>query len=104
MPRQRRQHGRLGATAASLIAASLPLAGGAEAAADEPYGQADGSHRAQVVTDAAVHPVKEGATARVRVSVATTGSGPLDEPVTVAYTTEGGGGTATSGQDYRPVE
>ncbi|MFK4266053.1 glycoside hydrolase family 3 N-terminal domain-containing protein [Streptomyces milbemycinicus] len=65
---------------------------------------ADGSLKAQVITDAAVHPVKEGATARVKISVVTTGSGPLDEPVTVDYTTEGDGGTATSGEDYRPVE
>ncbi|MFI1336874.1 glycoside hydrolase family 3 N-terminal domain-containing protein [Streptomyces sp. NPDC020845] len=65
---------------------------------------ADGSRKAQVITDAAVHPVKEGTTAKVEISVATTGSGPLDEPVTVDYTTEGDGGTATSGEDYRPVE
>lgn len=100
--RQRRQHGRLGSTATSFIAgavgaALLHLTGGAAVAAD-------GSLKAQVITDAAVHPVKEGATARVKISVVTTGSGPLDEPVTVDYTTEGDGGTATSGEDYRPVE
>ncbi|MGW3568458.1 glycoside hydrolase family 3 N-terminal domain-containing protein [Streptomyces sp. NPDC000941] len=75
----------------------MPLTGGAAVAAD-------GSLKAQVITDAAVHPVKEGTTAKVRISVATTGSGPLDEPVTVDYTTEGDGGTATSGEDYQPVE
>lgn len=100
--RQRRQHGRFGSTATSFVAgavgaALLPLTGGAAVAAD-------GSLKAQVITDAAVHPVKEGTTAKVRISVATTGSGPLDEPVTVDYTTEGDGGTATSGEDYQPVE
>ncbi|MES4905478.1 MULTISPECIES: glycoside hydrolase family 3 N-terminal domain-containing protein [unclassified Streptomyces] len=133
MPGQRRQwratrhrglYGRLGCGAASFVAAAVvaalpPLAGGAATAADEPppapadrfaldgvelYGKADGSPKAQVITDAAVHPVKEGATARVRISVATTGSVPIDEPVTVDYTTEGGGGSATSGEDYRPAQ
>lgn len=70
----------------------------------EPYGKADGPLKAQVITDAAVYPVKEGATARVRISVATTGSTPLDEPVTVDYTTDADGATATPGEDYRPVE
>lgn len=70
----------------------------------EPYGKADGPLKAQVITDAAVYPVKEGATARVRISVATTGSAPLDEPVTVDYTTDADGATATPGEDYRPVE
>ncbi|WP_435861913.1 glycoside hydrolase family 3 N-terminal domain-containing protein [Streptomyces sparsogenes] len=98
------RRGRLGSAAASLIAgavvaALLPLTGGGAAAA----GKADGALKARVVTDAAVYPVKEGRTARVRISVATTGSAPVDEPVTVDYTTEGDGGTATSGEDYRPV-
>ncbi|MER6142238.1 glycoside hydrolase family 3 N-terminal domain-containing protein [Streptomyces sparsogenes] len=96
--------GRLGSAAAALIAgavvaALLPLTGGGAAAA----GKADGPLTAHVVTDAAVYPVKEGRTARVGISVATAGSAPLDEPVTVDYTTEGDGGTATSGEDYRPV-
>ena len=43
-----------------------------------------------MTTDAAVYPVREGGTATVAVTVATTGSAPLDEPVTVAYTTTGG--------------
>ncbi|NUP43195.1 MAG: glycosyl hydrolase [Streptomyces sp.] len=77
----------------------MPLTGTGGAAV-----AADSSLKARVITDAAVHPVKEGATAKVRISVATTGSGPLDEPVTVDYTTEGDGGTATPGADYRPVE
>ncbi|MGO4758888.1 hypothetical protein AB4212_61495, partial [Streptomyces sp. 2MCAF27] len=68
--RQQRQHGRFGSTATSFIAgavsaALLPLTGGTAVAAD-------GSLKAQVITDAAVHPVKEGATAKVRISVATT--------------------------------
>ncbi|WP_327234315.1 glycoside hydrolase family 3 C-terminal domain-containing protein [Streptomyces sp. NBC_01317] len=67
----------------------------------ELYGKADPSLKAGVVTDAAVYPVKEGATAQVKVSVATTGSVPVDEPVTVDYTTEGG--TAEAGKDYTPV-
>ncbi|MFJ3160913.1 glycoside hydrolase family 3 protein [Streptomyces kanasensis] len=67
----------------------------------ELYGKADPALTARVVTDAVVHPVDEGGTARVRISVATTGSGPLPEPVTVAYTTEGG--TARPGEDFTPV-
>ncbi|MGW2052613.1 glycoside hydrolase family 3 protein [Streptomyces sp. NPDC001840] len=67
----------------------------------ELYGTADPSLTASVVTDAAVYPVEEGATAKVRISVATTGSAPLDEPVTVGYTTEGG--TAEAAKDYTPV-
>ncbi|MFF8289371.1 glycoside hydrolase family 3 N-terminal domain-containing protein [Streptomyces sp. NPDC016309] len=67
----------------------------------ELYGKADPALTARVVTDAAVYPVAEGGTARVKVSVATTGSGPLDAPVTVDYTTRDG--SATPGDDYRPV-
>ncbi|MFF0062308.1 glycoside hydrolase family 3 N-terminal domain-containing protein [Streptomyces sp. NPDC005279] len=67
----------------------------------ELYGKADPALKANVVTDAAVYPVDEGGTAQVKISVATTGSGPVDEPVTVAYTTEGG--TAEAGTDYTPV-
>ncbi|WP_234318373.1 glycoside hydrolase family 3 N-terminal domain-containing protein [Streptomyces sp. NRRL S-244] len=67
----------------------------------EVYGAADPVVQTRVVTDTTVHPVKEGGSADVRVSVATTGSGPLTEPVTVGYSTEGG--TATPGADYRPV-
>ncbi|MFE6129709.1 glycoside hydrolase family 3 N-terminal domain-containing protein [Streptomyces sp. NPDC056437] len=67
----------------------------------ELYGKADPALKASVLTDAAVHPVDEGGTAKVKISVATTGSGPTEEPVTVAYTTEGG--SAEVGKDYTPV-
>ncbi|GLX51857.1 hypothetical protein Shyhy01_48070 [Streptomyces hygroscopicus subsp. hygroscopicus] len=67
----------------------------------ELYGKADQTLRASVTTDAPVYPVTEGATAKVRVTLATTGEQPVDEPVTVTYTTAGG--TATAGQDYTPV-
>ncbi|GHK04601.1 hypothetical protein SY2F82_63980 [Streptomyces sp. Y2F8-2] len=67
----------------------------------ELYGRADQSLRASVTTDAPVHPVKEGGTATVRVTVATTGSAPIDEPVTVRYET--GGGSAEPGKDYTAV-
>ncbi|MFB7786712.1 glycoside hydrolase family 3 N-terminal domain-containing protein [Streptomyces vinaceus] len=67
----------------------------------EVYGTADPVVQTRVLTDTTVHPVKEGGSAEVRVSVATTGSGPLSEPVTVGYSTEGG--TATPGADYEPV-
>ncbi|WP_326672687.1 glycoside hydrolase family 3 protein [Streptomyces sp. NBC_01257] len=67
----------------------------------ELYGKADAALKASVVTDAAVHPVTQGATADIDLSVATTGSLPLDEPVTVAYETKGG--SAASGTDYTPV-
>ncbi|GAB1327382.1 glycoside hydrolase family 3 protein [Streptomyces sennicomposti] len=67
----------------------------------ELYGKADQSLRASVTTDAPVYPVEEGATATVRITVATTGSAPITEPVTVAYRTAGG--TAEAGKDYAPV-
>ncbi|MFF4572591.1 glycoside hydrolase family 3 N-terminal domain-containing protein [Streptomyces sp. NPDC001410] len=67
----------------------------------ELYGRADQSLRANVTTDAAVYPVKEGGTAAVKVTVATTGSAPIDDPVTVAYETAGG--SADPGKDYTPV-
>ncbi|MFI6947746.1 glycoside hydrolase family 3 N-terminal domain-containing protein [Streptomyces sp. NPDC050422] len=67
----------------------------------ELYGKADAALKASVVTDAAVHPVKQGETADIGLSVATTGSLPLEEPVTVAYETKGGSGG--SGTDYTPV-
>ncbi|MFJ8023321.1 glycoside hydrolase family 3 protein [Streptomyces sp. NPDC096311] len=68
----------------------------------ELYGKADQSLRASVTADSAVHPVKEGATATVKLSVATTGAAPIDEPVTVAY--ESAGGSAEPGKDYTPVK
>ncbi|MGW2615029.1 glycoside hydrolase family 3 protein [Streptomyces sp. NPDC001500] len=67
----------------------------------ELYGRADQALRATVTTDAAVYPVREGGTATVSVTVATTASVPLGDPVTVAYTTTGG--TADPGRDYTPV-
>ncbi|MFF6999827.1 glycoside hydrolase family 3 N-terminal domain-containing protein [Streptomyces sp. NPDC008313] len=67
----------------------------------ELYGRADQSLRASVVVDSAVHPVEEGRSADVRISVATTGSVPIDEPVTVSYETAGG---TASAADYRPVK
>ncbi|MEU3986338.1 glycoside hydrolase family 3 N-terminal domain-containing protein [Streptomyces sp. NPDC026672] len=67
----------------------------------ELYGKADQSLRASVTTDSAVRPVTEGGRATVKVSVATTGAVPLDEPVTVTYETSGG--TAEPGKDYTPV-
>lgn len=67
----------------------------------ELYGKADPALKSSVVVDSAVHPVKEGGTADIKISVATTGSVPIEEPVTVAYTTQGG--SAESGKDYTPV-
>ncbi|GGW19760.1 hypothetical protein GCM10018980_24410 [Streptomyces capoamus] len=67
----------------------------------ELYGRADQALRASVGTDAPVRPVAEGATAKVGVTVATTGEAPLTDPVTVTYAT--GDGTATPGSDYTPV-
>ncbi|MFG2772909.1 glycoside hydrolase family 3 N-terminal domain-containing protein [Streptomyces sp. NPDC048350] len=67
----------------------------------ELYGKAEPTLNTKVVTDTVVHPVGEGGTAEVKVSVATTGSTPLGEPVTVTYATEGG--SAQAGADYTPV-
>ncbi|MFF9090226.1 glycoside hydrolase family 3 N-terminal domain-containing protein [Streptomyces sp. NPDC014991] len=67
----------------------------------ELYGTADQSLSAAVTTDAPLYPVREGATARVKVTVATTGAQPLTAPVTVTYATADG--TADPGSDYRPV-
>ncbi|MEV7340185.1 glycoside hydrolase family 3 N-terminal domain-containing protein [Streptomyces sp. NPDC093544] len=82
---------------------TLPVGLKAQFAIDgvELYGTADQSLRASVLTNSTVYPVKEGGKANVKVSVATTGAIPLDEPVTVAYETAGG--TADSGKDYKPV-
>ncbi|WP_251095084.1 glycoside hydrolase family 3 N-terminal domain-containing protein [Streptomyces sp. Caat 7-52] len=67
----------------------------------ELYGTADQALRASVTTDAPVVPVREGRTAEVRVTVATTGEQPLADPVTVTYATADG--TASAGTDYTPV-
>ncbi|WBQ06204.1 glycoside hydrolase family 3 N-terminal domain-containing protein [Kribbella sp. CA-293567] len=66
----------------------------------EVYGKADPALKASIVTDAGVYPVKEGGTAKVNISLSTTGGLPLDEPVTVEYRT--GTGSAGTG-DYSPV-
>ncbi|WP_461012393.1 glycoside hydrolase family 3 N-terminal domain-containing protein [Streptomyces capparidis] len=78
---------------------TLPTGGKAEFAMDgvELYGKAEPVREARVVADA-VHPVAEGGTAKVRLSVATTGGTPLKEPVTVRWAT--GEGTAQAGRDY----
>ncbi|MET8582716.1 glycoside hydrolase family 3 N-terminal domain-containing protein [Streptomyces collinus] len=85
-------------------AVTLPVGAKGEFAMDgvELYGRADQSLRASVTTDTAVRTVTEGGTARVGITVATTGSAPLDEPVTVTYAT-GTDGTAEPGRDYTPV-
>ncbi|WKX12897.1 glycoside hydrolase family 3 N-terminal domain-containing protein [Streptomyces sp. NL15-2K] len=94
----------LGLTEMWGYAITLPVGAKGEFAMDgvELYGRADQSLRASVTTDAAVYPVEEGGTAAVRVTVATTGSAPIDEPVTVAYETSTTG-TADPGKDYTPV-
>ncbi|MFF4350776.1 glycoside hydrolase family 3 N-terminal domain-containing protein [Streptomyces sp. NPDC001530] len=94
----------LGLTQMWGYAVTLPVGIKGQFAMDgvELYGKADPSLRASVVTDSAVYPVKEGGEAAVKVSVATTGSAPIEEPVTVAYETSGG--TAESGKDYTPVK
>ncbi|MFI6657207.1 glycoside hydrolase family 3 protein [Streptomyces sp. NPDC050523] len=93
----------LGLTSMWGYAVTLPIGVKGRFAMDdvELYGKADQSLRASVTTDAAVHPVKEGGTATVGITLATTGSAPVDEPVTVAYETAGG--TAEPGKDYVPV-
>ncbi|MFY0508815.1 glycoside hydrolase family 3 N-terminal domain-containing protein [Streptomyces anulatus] len=84
---------------------ALTLPGGGPGAfaldAVELYGKADPALTASVVTDTAVRPVKNGDTADIGLSVATTGSLPTEEPVTVTYATKGG--TAEAGRDYTPV-
>ncbi|MET7758959.1 glycoside hydrolase family 3 N-terminal domain-containing protein [Streptomyces sp. NPDC005389] len=89
-------------------AVTLPTGGPGSFALDgvELYGTAEPALNTKVVTKSVVHPVDEGGSARIDVSVATTGSGPTGEPVTVTYATESGGvepGGAEPGKDYRPV-
>ncbi|MGW1623247.1 glycoside hydrolase family 3 protein [Streptomyces sp. NPDC002172] len=93
----------LGLTQMWGYAVTLPVGVQGHFAMDdvELYGKADQALRASVTTDAAVYPVKEGGTATVKVTVATTGSAPIDDPVTVAYETTGG--TAEAGKDYQAV-
>ncbi|MER6467869.1 glycoside hydrolase family 3 protein [Streptomyces collinus] len=85
-------------------AVTLPVGAKGQFAMDgvELYGRADQSLRASVTTHTAVRTVTEGGTAELGITVATTGSAPLDEPVTVAYAT-GTDGTAEPGRDYTPV-
>ncbi|GGJ57585.1 glycoside hydrolase family 3 protein [Streptomyces brasiliensis] len=93
----------LGLTGMWGYALTLPVGVQGQFAMDdvELYGRADQSLRASVTADSAVHTVTEGGTATVKLSVATTGATPLDEPVTVTYETAGG--TAEPGKDYTPV-
>ncbi|MFJ6390837.1 glycoside hydrolase family 3 protein [Streptomyces sp. NPDC091972] len=93
----------LGLTQMWGYALTLPAGAPGRFALDgvELYGKADQSLRASVLTDSAVYPVHEGGTATVKVTVATTGSAPIDEPVTVAYETAGG---TASTSDYTPVK
>nr|WBO80540.1 CIA30 family protein [Streptomyces sp. SBE_14.2] len=93
----------LGLTEMWGYALTLPAGRPGQFAMDnvELYGRADPALRASVTTDAAVHPVKEGGTATVRVTLSTTGAAPVEEPVTVAYETSGG---TASGGDYVPVK
>ncbi|MBE8477840.1 glycoside hydrolase family 3 protein [Streptomyces justiciae] len=90
----------LGLTETWGYAVTLPVGAPGQFAMDgvELYGKADQSRRASVLTDAPVYPVKEGGTATVEVTLATTGSAPVEEPVTVAYETP-----ADPGKDYAPV-
>ncbi|MDO0911530.1 glycoside hydrolase family 3 N-terminal domain-containing protein [Streptomyces sp. DT2A-34] len=93
----------LGLTQTWGYAVTLPVGVRGRFAMDglELYGKADQSLKASVLTDSAVHPTDEGDTATAKLTVATTGSTPLDEPVTVTYETTGG--TADPGRDYTPV-
>jgi beta-glucosidase len=93
----------LGLTETWGYGVTLPVGAPGRFAMDgvELYGRADQSLRASVLTDSAVYSVREGGTAQVKVTVATTGSAPIDEPVTVAYETAGG---TASGADYTSVK
>ncbi|MEV7736303.1 glycoside hydrolase family 3 N-terminal domain-containing protein [Streptomyces sp. NPDC088921] len=93
----------LGLTETWGYGVTLPVGAPGRFAMDgvELYGRADQSLRASVTTDSAVYPVTQGRTATVRVTVATTGSAPIDEPVTVAYETAGG---TASRADYVPLK
>ncbi|KOV88746.1 glycosyl hydrolase [Streptomyces sp. NRRL WC-3618] len=94
----------LGLTAMWGYGLTLPVGISGQFAMDgvELYGKADQSLRASVTTDSVVYPVREGGTAKVAVTLGTTGSAPLADPVTVTYETTTGG-TASGGADYKPV-
>jgi beta-glucosidase len=92
----------LGLTQMWGYAFTMPVGSPGEFAIDqvEVFGKADPALKASVVTDAGVYPVDEGGTAQVKISVATTGAVPLEEPVTVDFRS----GTGTAGaDDYNPV-
>ncbi|MEV5972163.1 glycoside hydrolase family 3 N-terminal domain-containing protein [Streptomyces sp. NPDC051921] len=70
----------------------------------ELYGRAEPALNTRVVTRSVVHPVDEGGSARIELSVTTTGATPLGEPVTVTYATDDSrSGGAEPGRDYTPV-
>lgn len=125
-PRKRRSRTATAALATAAVLATLPALGGAAdghgtgralgpnattlpggAPGTRPTnavrlsGTADPAHTASLRTDTAVRPVENGADARIELSLATTGSAPTKEPVTVTYATKGG--TAEAGKDYTPV-
>ncbi|NDZ58564.1 glycosyl hydrolase [Streptomyces anulatus] len=89
--------------AAAVLATLLAGSPGHEfaPAAEESYGRAAPALTASVATDTVVRPVKNGGSTDITLSVATTGSAPTEEPVTIAYATEGG--SAEPGKDYTPV-
>ncbi|WP_232266974.1 glycoside hydrolase family 3 protein [Streptomyces pactum] len=79
---------------AGLLVTALPHASaGPSAATDGPV--------PWITAGAAVHPVREGRTATVTLTVTTADGTPLDRPVTVGHTAAGG--TATAGADYAPA-
>ncbi|MFI9154798.1 glycoside hydrolase family 3 protein [Streptomyces sp. NPDC053367] len=94
----------LGLTETWGYALTLPVGLKGEFSMDgvELYGRADQSRRVSVTTDAAVHPVEEGGTATVGLTLGTLGGAPTDEPVTVSYETAATGG-AEPGKDFTPV-
>lgn len=100
-PRPRPGKGGAGSVTAAFAAAAVLATLLADSAAGPAATAVEPALPASVVSDAAVHPVKHGETAQVALSVATTGSVPIEKPVTVTYAT--GGGTAAAGKDYTPV-
>ncbi|MFF0431411.1 glycoside hydrolase family 3 N-terminal domain-containing protein [Streptomyces sp. NPDC004327] len=107
-----RHRSRASAVALAVTATTAVLAG-PPAHGAAPHATAGPVPDTRVVTGAVVHPVDEGGTARIDVSVTTTGSGPTAAPVTVAYTTDdrgagkdgdtAGSSPAEAGRDYLPV-
>ena len=82
--------------AGAVLAGLPPLTGaGSSVSVDDLAPVGELASRASVLTDAAVYPVEEGATATVRISVTTPGSGRTGGAVTVAYNT----GTDKTGTD-----